>query len=71
VRLLGLRADLYASAKEERLKGTAEANEAALKGTAEVNEASLKGLIGILEQRLALATEQQAAAEREAEGCRD
>jgi hypothetical protein len=42
----------------------ADANEA----RAEANEAALKGQMGILEQRLALATEQQKASGREAEG---
>jgi hypothetical protein len=62
--LRGFKADV----NEERLRGTAETNEARLRGTAEANEAALKGQMGILEQRLALATEQQAAAEREGQG---
>jgi hypothetical protein len=57
-----------ADRNEARIRGTAEANEARIRGTAEANEAALKGQIGILEQRLALATEQQTAAKGEAEG---
>jgi hypothetical protein len=49
----------------------ADANEARLNGRAEANEAALNGKIGILEQRLAFAAEQQTAAERVAEGFRN
>jgi hypothetical protein len=43
------------------------ADEARLSGTAGAKEEALRGQIGILEQRLALAAEQQSAAKREGE----